>query len=107
MTTATKKARRVNAGPATSTWIGGEGMNDSTGLVHVPTVPELAKRGLARSITASVRQPDGSVRDDTRWQVSAEGQRLICAAQETNATVLKANPEMVDSAERSAIAERH
>lgn len=51
----------------------------------VPTVPELARKGLAKPVTATYVDRAGEVKKDTRYQVSDEGQQLIYDAMKRNA----------------------
>lgn len=43
-------------------------------------VRDLAQRGLARETTATVRKPDGTTREETRWQIAPQGYEEIRAA---------------------------
>lgn len=54
-------------------------------LEHVPTVPELALKGLAFESKRSYVDPAGKVRADVRYQVTAEGQQRINDAMHRNA----------------------
>lgn len=64
-------------------WVLGIVKTDENGLVRVPTVEELAARGLAR-------QQGG----DTRWTIVKAGYVEMRAAMAHNAEVLKADPAL-------------
>lgn len=51
----------------------------------VPTVAELAKRGMARPVQHTVVAPDGSTRQDTRMHVTPEGHALMGEVMADNA----------------------
>lgn len=70
---------------------------DADGLVHVPTVPELSQRGLARQLTYPVTDKrDGSVRNETRWEIDPAGYTEMRDAMIHNAEVLKADRALDD-----------
>jgi hypothetical protein len=52
---------------------------------HVPTVPELARQGLAREQVAKRIDKAGQTKSDTRYVVSPKGQQLIVDAMQRNA----------------------
>jgi len=46
----------------------------------VPTVADLAKLGMAHERTVRVQKPDGTYRDDTRWEISPLGYDVLTDA---------------------------
>jgi hypothetical protein len=54
-------------------------------LEHVPTVPELALKGLAFESKRSYVDPAGKVRTEVRYQLTDEGQQRINDAMHRNA----------------------
>lgn len=56
-------------------------------LEHVPTVAELAKRGLAHLRQRTYRETEtfGKPKTDTRYEITPEGQQLILDAMKRNA----------------------
>jgi len=73
------------------------------GLIHVPTMDELYREGLAEQVVRETRDKNGKVTKSIAYRHTEEGMQRITEAMRHNGLYLKEHPEVAKEVARKAV----